>query len=285
MKAINAVVASGTYAEAARMLGVSQPAVSQHVRETEQEFGVRLFERSNGQLQPTPVCLELGNVTERITQHEAEALRLLNRQNTLAGGRLTIGLGNTMPGMALISLFHSRYPTIEISVQTGSHSQITRAVTTREVDVGVLPDIATSDRFRQQRLVRQGVVAIVHPDHQFATMPRITCRHLMDAPLIFRTPGSSAQRVVDRAFRSLDLVPTPFLRLDTRDGVYEAVANGLGVGFMWRHGTSRTDAVKRVPISEVDAEFDEVVFAHADERGELLTAFFQSAETFSQRWR
>lgn len=285
LRAINAVAAGGTFAAAARMLGISQPAVTQQLRETEAEFGVRLFERANGQLHATPLCLELCDVAERMAESESDAVRLLNRQNKLVDGKLTIGLGNTMPGMALISAFHVRYPDIEISVQTGSHTQITRAVTTREADIGVLPDVAGDGRFRRQRLMRQSIVAIAHPDHELAFHAETSCARLMKTPLIFRSKGSSTQRLVDRAFQHAGLKPKPFLRLDTRDGVYEAVANGLGIGFMWHHGTSRTDAVRRVPVQELKMEYDEVVFARADEQSRLLSAFFQSAESFSKHWR
>jgi DNA-binding transcriptional LysR family regulator len=59
IRAVNAVAASGSYAAAARLLGISQPAVSQHVKGIEEQFGVRLFLRRNGALHPTPLCLEL----------------------------------------------------------------------------------------------------------------------------------------------------------------------------------------------------------------------------------
>ena len=285
LRAVNAAAISGSFAAAARMLGVSQPAVSQHVRDIEAEFGVRLFERVNGVLQPTPLCLELCNIAERISEDEREALRILMRQNTLVDGRLSIGLGNTMPGMALIATFNARYPGIEMAVQTGSHTEITRAVVAHEADIGILPDVPSDGRFRRQRLMRQNVVAIVHPDHELAYLSSVSCARLMKAPLIFRTRGSSTQRVVDRAFRTAGLDPEPLLQLDTRDGVYEAVANGLGVGFMWRYGTSRTDAVRRVPVRELDTEYEEVVFTRADEKSVLLTAFFEAAERFRQHWK
>lgn len=55
---------------------------------------------------------------------------------------------------------------------------------------------------------------------------------LMTERLIFRSEGSSTQKVVDRYFRGNDVTPAAYLMLNTRDGVYEAVANGMGVGFV-----------------------------------------------------
>lgn len=280
IRAVNAVATSGSFAAAARLLGVSQPAVSQHVKGLEEEFGVRLFLRRNGALHPTPLCLELCDVAERMTEAESAATRILTRRNALADGHLSVGLGNSMPGMALIALFNKRHPTVSISVQTGSFEEITTAVITRRVDVGVLPNLPDDGRFRRELLVRQQVVAIVNADSALAGKQCLTCEQLITAPLIFRTRGSSTQRVVDRAFHAAGLNPVPLLTLDTRDGVYEAVANGIGVGFMWREGTGRTDTIRRIPVREMERLYDEVVFAPRDDAGQVGEAFFAAAKVF-----
>jgi DNA-binding transcriptional LysR family regulator len=280
IRAVNAVASGGSYAAAARALKISQPAVARHVKDLEAEFGVRLFDRKNGVLSPTPLCNELCDVAERMAEAERAATRLLTRHNTLLNGRLKIGLGNSMPGMALIAQFLKRHPGIEIAVETGSHERITRAVLTREVDIGVLPDVPADGRFRRALLARQNVVAIVHPDSPLSREAAVTCERLMAEPLIFRTRGSSTQRVVDRAFRSAGFEPSPLLTLDTRDAVYEAVVNGLGVGFMWRFGTGRTDVVHRVPVSDMQRQYEEVVFSLGDERSMLFDVFFSAVESF-----
>ena len=61
------------------------------------------------------------------------------------------------------------------------------------------------------------------------------------------------------------------------DGVYEAVATGIGIGFMWRHGTYRTDAVRKLDVTELRTPVEEVVFALSDERSSLVEMFFQAA--------
>jgi len=281
IRAVNAVAASGSYAAAARLLGVSQPAVAQHVKGIEEEFGVRLFLRRNGALHPTPLCLELCDVAERMTEAESAAARILTRRNALADGHLSVGLGNSMPGMALIALFNRRHPSVSISVQTGSFEEITAAVISRRVDVGVLPNLPDDGRFRRELLVRQQVVAIVNSDSELAREECLTCERLIRSPLVFRTRGSSTQRVVDRAFNAAGLSPVPLLTLDTRDGVYEAVANGIGVGFMWREGTGRTDAITRIPVREMERLYDEVVFSPRDDAGQVTEAFFAAARVFA----
>ncbi|MCZ4291719.1 LysR family transcriptional regulator substrate-binding protein [Hoeflea alexandrii] len=150
------------------------------------------------------------------------------------------------------------HPTVSITVETGSFEEITAAVITRRVDVGVLPNVPDDGRFRRELLLCQQVVAIANRDSVLAAEGCLSCEQLITAPLIFRTRGSSTQRIVDRAFNAAGLCPVPLLTLDTHDGVYETVANGIGVGFMWCEGTGRTDTIQRIPVREMDRRYDEV---------------------------
>ena len=283
LRAVNAVAETGAFAAAARMLGVSQPAVSQNVRDLERVFGVTLFERRGGRLEPTPLCLEVTALSERIEALRDEIGRILMRQNAIAGASLSVGLGNSMPGMALIGLFQRDFPSVSVSVELGSHEQIIRAVLNRRVDVGVLPDVPEDGRFLREVLVEQQVVAIAHPAHPLAQDESTRCADLSRHRLIFRGKGSSTQRVVDRAFRRAGLAPMPAMVLDTRDGVYEAVAQGLGVGFMWRHGTARSDAIRRIPVAEMADSYPEVAFRLAETPRPVVAAFMAEIVRFHHR--
>src|SRR5690349_12437555 len=110
MRAVNAVFDAGSLSRAARRLGMSQPAITQQVRGLENHFGVTLFERRGSKLLPTALCREFVAVTSQLHGIVAQALAVLRQNDALKGGELRIGLGNAMPGMALISAFHRLYP-------------------------------------------------------------------------------------------------------------------------------------------------------------------------------
>ncbi|MBB6262447.1 DNA-binding transcriptional LysR family regulator [Paenochrobactrum gallinarii] len=103
---------------------------------------------------------------------------------------------------------------------------------------------------------------------------------LVQEPLIFRSRGSSTQKIIDRAFSCVNLTPEPRLIADTRDAVYEAVSLGVGGGFMWRHGTHRADAVRRLAIDEIVTSSEEVIFALGNERNPLVDLFFRAGESY-----
>ncbi|WP_036023066.1 LysR family transcriptional regulator, partial [Bradyrhizobium yuanmingense] len=239
VRAVNAVFETGSFAAAARRLGVSQPAVAQLVRDLEAEFGVALFDRQGQTLIATSLCRRLYAATSRMQAVEADALAILQQRDELTGGELRIGLGNAMPGMALIAAFRNLYPKIQINIEIGSWSAIMAAVVDQRVDVAVLPEVPQDNRFRREPCVQQRVVAICHPVHDLSRQSRVSIAGLMQYPLVFRTRDSATQRAVDRAFRALNLRASPAIIVNTREGMLEAVANRLGVGFVWEHGSSR----------------------------------------------
>ncbi len=275
MHAVNAVFESGNFSAAARRLGVSQSSVSQLVRELESEFDVRLFDRHGHSLVATPLCRQLYAATNRIQAMEADAVAILEQREELAGGELRVGLGNSMPGMALISSFKALYPKIQVRVEIGNWSDIVAAVIDRRVDVAVLPEVPQDRRFRSEVCLSQRVVAICHPGHPI-NRGQVSIAELMQYPLVFRSGNSSTQRVVDKAFRATGLRPEPAIFVNTREGVLEAVANHLGIGFMWEHGSSRIDRIAKAVVSEMDAELPEYIFSLFSAKGKLVELFFHA---------
>lgn len=260
VRALNALFEEGGYTAAARKLGISQPAVTQHIRELQAEFGVALFERAGGQVVPTRVCRELYKITSEIRRKEDDAVLLLSQEREFDKGTLKLGLGNAMPGMAFVGAFRKRHPGIAVEVEMGSWDRIVQAVEEQRIDVGILPEGPDDRRFRRMACTRQDVVAIAHAEHPLASEDRLPIAALAAEPLVFRSPGSCTQRAVDGAFAAAGLSPRPAVLLDSRDGVLEAVANGIGIGFIWRFASSRTEGLCRITINELAAGVEEHVF-------------------------
>ncbi|MEM9146976.1 MAG: hypothetical protein AAGC57_12335 [Pseudomonadota bacterium] len=95
----------------------------------------------------------------------------------------------------------------------------------------------------------------------------------MRQSLIFLATRSATQRVVDAGFAAGASMPRPVMVLDIRDGVYEAVANGLGVGLMWVSGSSRTDRIRALRVIDFAHGHPEHIFHLAGRSSPLVAAF------------
>ena len=278
LQALAAVAETGSYAGAARQLGLTPPGVSQHVHSMEKSYSVTLFSRDKGKLVPTPLCEQICDAAERMLVEKTSVERMLSHNGSLKNGCLSVGLGNGRSGMSLVSTFSKQYPSVSLNVTTGSFQTIMRAVLNHSVDVGILPEIPKDNRFRRVELLAAQVVAIAHPESQLARHQSLTAADLMKERLIFRADGSSTQKVVNRFFLDQGLSPTATLTLDQRDGVYEAVANGLGVGFVWRIGSRRDEDVVLISLNGARTTSTNVVFAPVGRKLQTLDALFSLAD-------
>ena len=285
LRALAAVVETGGFSAAARQLGVAQATISQQIRDLEKAVSAELFERGSREMVPTALCRQIFASAGTMLEAEQQIAALVTRHRNLEEGELRVGLGNPMPGMALIRHFQRLCPSVNVKIEMGSWGKIFEAVVERRVDVAVLPEVPADKRFRRQPCQTQTVVAIVHPEHRLAARRVLSCHDLLAERLIFRTPGSSTQRVVDAGFRSAGLTVKPSIVLDTRDGVMDAVANDLGVGFMWNRGTTRHGAYVQVPCREMEKERTDCVFSLASVQSPLADMFLHSVIGFSERDR
>ena len=274
LQALLSVAETCSFAAAARQLGRTAPGVSQHVHSLERNYDVQLFTRSNGQLLATPLCERVCESANRMLLEQKALERMLRHHGSLTNGALSVGLGNAMPGMALVVTFNTNFPDVPLRITTGSFQKIMRAVLDHSVDVGILPNIPKDSRFRRKVLLVNHVVAIVPPENPLARKSVVTAKQLVGERLIFRSEGSSTQKVVDRYFKDHGLTPSAYLTLDTRDGVYEAVANGMGVGFVWKTSTGRGDDVAQITLTGGSTTSEEVVFAPAERQMQTVDAFF-----------
>lgn len=276
LRAVNAAVEAGNFSAAARRLGISQPAVAQQIRDLEAAFGITLFERRGNGLTPTSTCQALYGITTRMQAMESEALAILRRRQDFAAGELRIGLGNAMPGMRLIADFQRLYPKVRVHIEMGNWAGVMEAVLQQRVDIGMLPEVPEDGRFRRQACLHQRIVAVVHADHPLARRTSVTLAELTAWPLIFRSRGSQTRRAVDRALRQAGLSVRPMMVVDSREGVLEAVANEIGIGFMWEHGSSRVAPIARLAIDSMDAGAMEYIFSLSGTEAGLADLFFQA---------
>ncbi|MDA7966820.1 LysR substrate-binding domain-containing protein [Ruegeria sp.] len=273
LRAFAHVYEAETFSGAAQALGNSVPSVTQLIHALEKEYGVSLFVKSGRKLVPTPAADQLYPIAFDLRETEARAEKVLQNSRLGESGTLRVGIGNAYPGMAIIQKFLSAMPSVRVDVENGNWDRIMELFKTRQIDVGILP--AVRDESTLQRVVcfEQRVVAVVSESHPLCGQSRISLADLKDQPLIFRSPGSSTQYQVDAALQTENLCFKPVVLSDSRDGVLEAVANGLGIGFVWEHSSFRSDNLHRIAIDELQNQIPEHAFAASNNASTLVQAF------------
>ncbi|ANV25510.1 LysR substrate-binding domain-containing protein [Rhizobium lemnae] len=261
LRAFNAVAKEGSFSSAARRLGLSQPAITAQVKALEQSYGVLLFERRGDGARMTPLAKSLFQETQELHVIEAVAADILGASSALKTGELNIMCGAPNPAMALISEFRRRYPGVRVTANFGNWHRVTTALYEQQCDAIILTGVPDDDSLTRIPYMEQRAVALVPAGHPLAKRGKpLSLHELADQPLIFRNDQSLTQSALNMAIRKSGVNLEPALSLGEREAVYEAVHQGLGIGFMFELAVSRAESnVVRLPIMELNDVYVEHV--------------------------
>jgi DNA-binding transcriptional LysR family regulator len=234
-----AIARAGSFRRAAEALHLSQPALSQHVRELETALGARLFDRLARRVALTDAGQVLAEHATRLFVTLADARQAIQDLQGLERGALTIG-ASTTPGIyvlpRLLGAFRQRYPGIELTLRLGNSEEIERLVRASELDLGLVgghqacPGASCLNAGLPDELR-----LVVPPGHRWATGREIAPKRLADEPLLMREPGSATRELTERTLRAAGVRYRPGLMLEHPEAIKQAVLAGLGVAFLSIH--------------------------------------------------
>ena len=226
------------FTAAARQLHMSQPSVSQHIRELENYFDTPLFIRSGRRISLTdagealiPMAQELIGASINIE----ETMRSLKDE---VYGHLVVGCSTTSGKYILPFLladFLKRHPQVQATCQVTSRPQSMQMLCDGDVHLALASasDFCADAEFRH--LVSDPVVLIVPPTHPWATRAVIEPHDLLEANFIMREEGSGTRHIVAEGLQRHGLALSQLsgmLTLGNSEAIALAVQEGIGVAFV-----------------------------------------------------
>lgn len=232
LEVFTAVMRAGTVTGAARMLNISQPALSQILRHAEDELGFLLFDRDKGRLRPTPEAQELYPEAERLFG-ELEGLRRKTADLKRGRAGLVRVASSTPPAMSLLPRvladFRARHPDIALRCNVGPLSALVAML--REGDAAMalaLTDHAAPD-LEVEVLDRTSFCCLMTVDHPLARESAVSFARLEAEFVISYRGATMPHEELDRAARRAGAVFAPRLEIDSSISAVGFVQAGLGV--------------------------------------------------------
>lgn len=140
IEVFNAIMLSGSVSAAARILNVTQPAVTQTLKHAEQQLGYALFLREKNGLRPTREARHLYPRSRKIFEQVDELRRLAQSLKTDGPSQFRVGIVPSLSTKCLsraLSLFKARHPDCAVSIKVLHSDDIVRAVALQECDLGI----------------------------------------------------------------------------------------------------------------------------------------------------
>src|SRR5213078_3763213 len=163
-----AVAEAGSFSRAADRLGISQPSVSQQMRDLEADLRVPLFQRRGKRILLTPRGLIFQEHARAILHQLENFLQELNSEPGQLRGELHLGVIPVLHVPHLLGSFTVDHPSISITVEEISSTEIETALEEGRMDVGLGFLTHHSPNLRYERLCTDEFALIVAENHPWS---------------------------------------------------------------------------------------------------------------------
>ncbi|MGO4170848.1 LysR substrate-binding domain-containing protein [Bosea sp. TAF32] len=276
LRAFHAVANHATFSAAAQALGVSQSAITQHVKSLEDAVGTRLFLRTASGVELTADALDLlPKVRQAILMLDDISARMSDGRS-LATGHLAIGLCAPYVAMPILERFTAEHPGVQLEVRLANSKSLLELVAQHRIDIAIATLREPRPDFACDFLVKQRVEILVHAGHPWWDRLQVEARDLPGQRLVTREPGSMTRHLFEAALAERKLELPPHLVLGSREAVKEAVAAGVGIGIVLDQERGFDPRLRAIAVSDFDVVAGEYLVTRRETRSLGSVAAFSA---------
>ena len=261
---IKAIAEMRSISAAAESLGISQPALSAHLKKTEAEVGAVLFDRSRQPLELTEAGQAYLNYLERTQSLEKELEQTIADIEGLETGSLTIG-GAVFFNIAYIpraiGAFAKDYPGVNIEIVDGNVPFLATEALKGRLDLFITPDADEPDRFVYEELLKERVFLAVPADWDinasFAggntdkgfngkSITKDEFKMLCDCPFILLREDQNIGRMMEQLFEKYGCRPEKTIHVEQTMTSLALTMAGVGVSLITENSI-RTSGLAKLP--------------------------------------
>ena len=229
------VIATGSFTAAAELHGITQPAVSFHIRQLETMFDVPLIAREGRRAIPTAAGAELLRNVAHIDSAVGNTIRAMDQFSESGSGQLRIGTGSTacatlLPGV--LRQLRRSLPGTEISVVTGNSPEIARKLAANEVDVGLVTLPVDGRTIQTTPLFEDEIVMIAPPSMELPDV--ITPDVLFQHPAMMFESARVTRSLIDGWFAEAGFTFHPAMTVGSLEAIRELVGMDMGYALLSR---------------------------------------------------
>ena len=245
-----------SFTKAAESLHMTQPAVTFQVRQLEEHFDTRLFDRTHNRVTLTDVGVVVYEVAERIFEHYDEMERRVREMTGEMGGSLNIGASmtvaeNMLP--ALLGQFRKKHPDLNVRLKVGNSESIVSMVEHNVIDLAIVEGSISNKNLLVEACRDDELVVIMPPDHPLAKSETLTVDQLMPYQFICREEGSGTREAIFNYLIEQGYPDgwTVCMELGSPEAIKGAVEAGMGLSVMSKSGIAKElklDMLVSVPL-------------------------------------
>ncbi|MCW9046757.1 MAG: LysR family transcriptional regulator [Gammaproteobacteria bacterium] len=237
LKVFHTVARLLNFTKAADALHMTQPAVTFQIRQLEEYFNTRLFDRTHNRVSLTEAGQRVYGFSGKIFELYDEMEHAIREMTGDVSGIVTLGASTTIAEYMLPFLlgdFKSKNPEVNIRLKVSNTDGIVSMVENNVIDLGIV-EASVSNKNLQVDVCRMDqLVAIMPPEHELSSFESVTAQQLIALPFICREEGSGTREVIAEYFKETGVTEEPnvCLELGSPESIKSAVEAGMGISIM-----------------------------------------------------
>ncbi|MFK7857787.1 MAG: LysR family transcriptional regulator [Granulosicoccus sp.] len=230
--AFSAVARTGSFAEAAIQLHLSQPALSVAIKKLEDCLGGKLLTRTTRSVVLTPEGKAFYPVARRLLSDWEQSLQDVRNHFELRRGKLDIAAMPTYTTNLLprvLAEFHRQHPNVNVTVHDVIAENVVEMVREGRCELGVTFDPGDAPELDFQPLFTDRFIAILPPEHPLLSRKQLRWADLLAYPHISLQRPAGTRAHIDEALSKKDLMLTPAFESHQLVSIGRMVCEGLGL--------------------------------------------------------
>lgn len=247
-----------SFTKAAAELFITQPAVTKHIHELEDQYKAKLFERKGNRISLTEAGEVLlhhaGKVFEIYRNVEFE----INALNKRKEGLLRLGASTTIAQYIvapLLARFRNKFPDVQLSLITGNTELVEKALLAKEIEIGIIEGYSKNPEISYQEFLKDEIVLVCSSTHPLANRNILKADELKNIRFVLREQGSGTLEVIDHALKQAGIIHSALqveIRLGNTESIKSYLLNAPCMAFLSVHAI--VDEVKRGELKIIDVE-------------------------------
>lgn len=254
------------YGRAANRLFITQPSLSQQIKQLEISLKIILFKRKGRNIEITKAGIVLKQhalkIMDDLKNAENELRPYLHQQRE----SISVGVSGSHLILPVFENFSRHYPEISLTVKEYSSEQTVKKIVDNSLEMGIVYQTSLPSHLSSTLLFEDEIIAAIPMNHPLAKLDTLTLEHLNDQPLIVLNDALLLRSVINAELSKRMVVPNIICELDNHYSCLAYAEAEIGIALIARSLTNLTPPKNvRLVSLDVPAFYPSVILVHGKE--------------------
>ncbi len=247
-----------SFTKAAKELFITQPAVSKHIQELEEQYKIKFFERNGSKIALTNagdlLLKHTKNIFEVYREIDFDMSALIHQQR----GLLRLGASTTISQYVippLLAHFHQKLQEIKVNLLNGNTEQIEKALLNKEIEIGIVEGQSKNQSIKYTEFLKDELVLVCNSKNSLTQIERLDIADLKSMRFVMREQGSGTLEVIDYALKPFGINLSQLtieMQLGSTESIKSYLMNSDCVAFISIHAIEKELKNDELVILDVD---------------------------------